>query len=101
MTLIWHPATEREMVDAAIFYEQRQPGLGEEFIDEAMAAARLIAEEPERARQFDSPYRKVATRRFSYQLIYEIKGDTVRIIAVMHQSRKPGYWKKRDATWKE
>jgi toxin ParE1/3/4 len=40
------------------------------------------------------------TDRFPYQIVYRISGDSVWIVAVMHQSRRPGYWKKREATWK-
>ncbi len=93
--LIWHPDTEKELVDGATYYNHRQPGLGEEFIDEMTKAASIIIADPERAREFDPPYRKVATDRFSYQLVYEIRKDQLRIIAVMHQSRRPGYWKNR------
>ena len=95
MTLIWHPDTERELADGATYYNQRQSGLGEEFIDEVIKAASVITTDPERSREFDPPYRKVTIERFSYQLIYEIKKDNLRLIAVMHQSRRPGYWKGR------
>jgi hypothetical protein len=33
--------------------------------------------------------------RFPYGVIYRLSGDTVEIVAVMHLSRKPGYWKHR------
>lgn len=29
---------------------------------------------------------------FPYSLIYRLQGDTIRIIAVAHQSRRPAYW---------
>ena len=73
MTLIWHPDTERELAD------------------EATKAASIIVTDPERAHECDPPYRKVTIERFLYQLIYEIRKDHLRLIAVMHQSRHPGY----------
>jgi hypothetical protein len=34
-------------------------------------------------------------KRFSYGIVYQIYEDTVRIIAVAHLRRRPGYWDKR------
>ena len=31
-------------------------------------------------------------KRFPYTLVFRIEGDMVRVIAVAHQSRRPGYW---------
>ena len=46
-------------------------------------------------RVFDPPFRKLNTDRFPYQIVYLIEGETIIVVAVMHQSRKPGYWKER------
>jgi toxin ParE1/3/4 len=66
---------------------------------------RLLAE-IERARQIlrDQPgigtpgvrgTRKLPLDKFPYTLVYRIDGDTVRVIAFMHQSRRPDYWLRR------
>ncbi len=31
-------------------------------------------------------------KRFPYTLIFRIEGEYVRVVAVAHQSRRPGYW---------
>lgn len=31
-------------------------------------------------------------KRFPYTLVFRIQGDALRVIAVAHQSRRPGYW---------
>ena len=31
-------------------------------------------------------------KRFPYTLVFRIEGDTLRVIALAHQSRRPGYW---------
>jgi hypothetical protein len=33
--------------------------------------------------------------RFRYALIYTVVGDQIRILAVAHHSRRPGYWRGR------
>ena len=39
--------------------------------------------------------RKLTLGRFPYTLVYRIDGDTVRVLAFMHQSRRPNYWQHR------
>jgi hypothetical protein len=38
------PLAEQDALDAAIWYEERQPGLGEEFLDEVERAVRALSE---------------------------------------------------------
>ena len=35
-------------------------------------------------------------RRFPFSLIYTVMGDQLRILAVAHHSRRPGYWRNRE-----
>ena len=95
MNLRWEDAAKIELREAAGHYQFEEPGLEESFVQKVEAAAARIVSDPLVAREFDSPYRKVVTERFPYQLIYYIVEDTVWIVAVMHQSRRPGYWKDR------
>lgn len=97
MNLIWHPETQEEIDKGVDFYFEKQPGVEEEFIGELESAVRKLLKDPNFPREFDPPYRKVVTDRFPYQIIYRISGDSAWIVAVMHQSRRPGYWKKREA----
>lgn len=32
-------------------------------------------------------------RRFPYSVVYHLSGEVIRVIAVAHQSRRPGYWR--------
>jgi len=34
-------------------------------------------------------------KRFPYSLIHTIADDEIRVLAVAHQSRRPGYWRQR------
>ena len=31
-------------------------------------------------------------KHFPYSLVYTVSGDEIRILAVAHHSRRPGYW---------
>jgi toxin ParE1/3/4 len=40
--------------------------------------------------------RRCMTKKFPYAILYTIEpDDSILIVAVMHCSRKPGYWKER------
>ena len=95
MNLYWGNAAKIELTEAAVHYQPEEPGLEKSFVQKVEAAADRIVLDPLLAREFDPPYRKVITERFPYQLIYYIEDDTVWIVSVMHQSRRPGYWKEQ------
>jgi hypothetical protein len=40
--------------------------------------------------------RRRLLRRFPYALLYKIKPDSIRILAVMNLRRRPSYWLGRD-----
>jgi hypothetical protein len=39
--------------------------------------------------------RRVPVRRFPFFVIYRERDEDLQIIAVAHQSRRPGYWRSR------
>ncbi|WP_233787150.1 hypothetical protein [Dulcicalothrix desertica] len=43
----------------------------------------------------DEDVRRCMTRRFPYGILYTIEQHYILILAVMHCSREPGYWKSR------
>ena len=56
-----------------------------------------ILDSPERWRIVDGDVRRCLTRGFPYALLYTVETDFVLILAVMHFSRRPGYWTNRIA----
>ena len=55
-----------------------------------------LAAAPHQGAPFHGPYRWMRVRRFSYVLYYEIIDPSqVRVYAVAHTSRRPGYWLRR------
>jgi hypothetical protein len=48
MPIVSHPEADEELVGAALWYDERQPGLGDDFLDEFERALRRIEAEPER-----------------------------------------------------
>ena len=95
MTFSFHPAALAELKEASLYYAGRQPGLGERFASAVEAAIRRIVENPLRGPVLKGEARRVRTSVFPYAVVYRIAGDRVRILAVMHGHREPGYWQKR------
>jgi len=94
--LILHPAALAELTEATAFYEERAPGLGRDLFEEVQRVFGLIAENPEGAAIFDDPYRRYLCRRFPFSVVYRRAANGLRVLAIMHQRRRPGYWKRRD-----
>ncbi|HWB01933.1 MAG TPA: type II toxin-antitoxin system RelE/ParE family toxin [Verrucomicrobiales bacterium] len=91
----FHPEARSEYREAAAYYEAAKPGLGTAFTREVESVVKLICEAPDRWRFFEQDVRRCLTRRFPYAILYTIEDSYILIIAVMHCSRKPGYWKSR------
>ena len=78
------------------FYDSEYPGLGQEFAIEVRRLCRLIAESPAAGLEVRPAIRRRILRRFPYSILYTLENDEVVILAVAHQSRRPGYWNRRE-----
>ncbi|OGQ17651.1 MAG: plasmid stabilization protein [Deltaproteobacteria bacterium RIFCSPHIGHO2_02_FULL_60_17] len=94
----FHPEALEEYREATLYYVERDPALALRFVEAVEDAIRRIVESPERWRVLDEDVRRCLTRVFPYGVLYTIEPDFILIIAVMHCSREPGYWKRRVAT---
>ena len=95
MRVLRHPDVPKELEAAALWYEQRQPGLGTDFLDEYQVTLGQILSKPERWREIRGDNRKLNFRRFPYAIVYSLQGEDVFIKAVMHLHRRPFYWAHR------
>ena len=85
----------QELVEAALWYEAREHGLGKRFRDEIARVISRIVEDPPLWRERPNGYRRVNCPVFPYYVAYFIRGEKLIIAAVAHGHRKPGYWKSR------
>lgn len=91
----FHPEALSEYEDAARYYANCEAGLELRFIASVEWALHQISEAPTRWRLFEQDVRRILVRVFPYALLFSIEPDYVLIIAVMHCSREPGYWRNR------
>jgi toxin ParE1/3/4 len=95
MSYKFHPAARVDYLEAIAYYETRQSGLGARFTVEIEKVIQRIVEAPSHYRIIEGDIRRALARTFPYGVLYSIEADHVLILAVMHHSRKPGYWRDR------
>ncbi len=95
MRVASHPEADEELEAAAQWYEERQPHLGQDFLDEFERTLRRIAAAPERWRKIRGENRKLNFDRFPYAIVYSVRADGLYIKAVMNLHRRPFYWRGR------
>lgn len=93
--VFFHEAAEGELNEAADFYDIASPKLGSLFIDEVQRTIGKITEFPEAAPLIRRRIRKKPIAKFPYSVIYSVRPDEIRILAVAHQKRRPFYWRSR------
>jgi hypothetical protein len=89
-----------ELTEAADFYESARPGTGEAFLHAVEGALQLLAEYPRIApmvvgTQGDAEVRQKLIEEFGVRIVYAISKDELRVFALAHTSREPGYWQER------
>lgn len=87
----FHPLAERELNDAAKYYELESPGLGSLFLDAAERCENAIVEHPRAGIVVAHDIRRRLFQTFPYALLYKSTTDGVRIPAVMNLKRRPMY----------
>ncbi|MBA4147203.1 MAG: type II toxin-antitoxin system RelE/ParE family toxin [Verrucomicrobia bacterium] len=95
MRVVSHPEADQELEAAALWYEERQIDLGNDFLDEFERTLRRIVAEPERWGQIRGDNRKLNFHGFPYAIVYSVRGEVLYIKAVMHLHRRPFYWQHR------
>jgi plasmid stabilization system protein ParE len=93
--LRFHPDVNIDIKGSYEWYEEKSKGLGERFISELEHAYEAIGYFPQTWSPFEHGFHRYILPRFPFSVIYKDTSDIVYVLAVMHNSRKPGYWKER------
>jgi len=95
MTYSFHPEARAEFKKATLYYSEKSPVLAWAFYTEVEIAIEKIVENPLLYRAIEEDVRRCLTKRFPYAILYTIEDHYILILAVMHCSREPSYWKHR------
>jgi plasmid stabilization system protein ParE len=91
----FHPEALEDYQAATHWYAQSGTALALRFVDAIEDAIWKVSEAPERWRILEEDVHRCLTRVFPYAILYTIEPEFVLIVAVMHCSREPGYWRHR------
>ena len=95
MNVLYEPPARQELAEAVAYYSQRSPELADRFVADLDSAVERVIQFPHASPPLDEGLRRCLLSNFPYQLVYRVEGDTIRVYAVAHQKRRPGYWRKR------
>lgn len=88
-------AAEIEFIEAVSYLNERLEGLGDEFAMEIKRTITRIISFPNVWTKLSSRTHRCRTKRFPYAVIYQVRGEIILIVAIMHLRRRPDLWKSR------
>lgn len=91
----FHRLASEELAEAVNFYELESTGLGAAFVAAVDRSLTQLGLYPESAPVIRGRLRKKSISGFPYSLLYSVVEAEIRILAVMHERRRPFYWRGR------
>jgi len=94
------PEAELEAAEAALWYDDQRPTLGDDFLIELEQAFDLLRRSPANASRLESyggqhDVRRYLLKRFPYLVIFVHRPEQVVVVAISHARRRPLYWLER------
>lgn len=95
VVLIFRPEVREELNETYNWYEEQQPGLGDDFLDCVDELINRIQRMPELYAVVHRDVRRAVVRRFPYAIYYRMVFDRVIVLAVLHGRGDPNVWQTR------
>ena len=92
----FHRLAKAELQEATLHYAGESSALGGRFLLEISEALGFLLRFPKGAQSVSGEIRCFPLNRFPFSIVYRpLLDGGLRILAIAHQSRKPGYWSRR------
>lgn len=95
MRIVLSQGAQRDFQEGLRWYRKRSDQAAERFIAAMEELIERIGAHPERFRLVADTLRKAHFKRFPYSLIFRVSLEAIKIFAVAHDKRRPGYWQRR------
>jgi plasmid stabilization system protein ParE len=90
-TLHFRPEIEKDLITGYLWYEEKNKGLGEEFLRVFYAQLRGISENPLLFRKVRKEIRRSILKRFPYAVYFQIENQDIIVFGLFHCARNPDY----------
>lgn len=94
--LLLRSAAKADLRDSFAWYEERQSGLGEEFMQAVEHKLAQIESNPLQFPAVRAATRRAIVKRFPYGIFYVPHKNMISVLAVIHHARAPLRWQQRD-----
>src|SRR6266571_7973626 len=84
-----------EAEEARRWYRERSEPAEAAFLSELDHAIAVVVEAPNRWPKHIADTRRYVFPTFPYSLVYFQDSERIYVVAVAHEKRRPGYWRKR------
>ena len=86
---------EREAREAFEWYRARDPDIADRFEGAFRQTVTKIGAAPLRFPPHAHSTRRAVVERFPWVVVFLVRAESIRILAVAHMRRRPGYWRGR------
>ena len=86
---------EAEFLHEVAYYAERQPGGAVRFREAVEAAVARALAFPKAGPAYLVKTRRVFVRGYPFFVVYREEPDGIAVFALVHESRRPGYWASR------
>ena len=83
------PKVEADALNGRLWYEEKSPGLGEEFLRVFYACAQELARNPMVHQNVHAEFRRCLVRRFPCAIYFRVEDDRVVVFGLFHCARDP------------
>jgi plasmid stabilization system protein ParE len=90
-----NPAAREELREAILWYAATSSELALRFRTEVAIAVSRALDFPRSGSPAEPSLRQVRVDDFPYRVHYRVTTRGIRVLAVAHTSREPGYWRER------
>ena|SRR5258706_11296489 len=92
---------ELEIETAAAWYRERSEDVADRFLAAVREALEFLEQFPNAGGKIEgvslqSRARRIPVRTFPYHVVFVKLAETLEVIAVAHDRRRPGYWQRRE-----
>ena len=98
MRVGFHPEARAEVRAAALWYDERSPGLGDRSVERVSEVLERLDVAPTiypiwpGTESAPTPIRKAVLDRFPFLVAFELHSESVSVLAIAHAKRQPLYW---------